>query len=325
MQVVGDLSTRDPRQLYLALREDLHVSVQYYQGQACYLLEDPQEVQFYRLGIAEGTFISMLDGHTSLDEALRRSAATFGKDAFSEQEAMQIVHWLLESKLAHSSGLISLESQKTDSSHNPRNSFNILALRLPLAHPDRFFSTVLPWTFWLFEPIAVGIWICVCLGALWQTLHAWPLFTKELQTIIAPHNWPSLMIAWVFLKIFHESAHGIVCKKYGGIITETGIMFLWGFPVPYVDVTSSWAFRYKSQRIYTALAGMYVELFVAALAALIWINSGPGLIHYWCAHLVIIAGISSILFNSNPLMRFDGYYVLMDLLEIPNLYGFGQQ
>ena len=133
------------------------------------------------------------------------------------------------------------------------------------------------------------------------------------------------MIAWVFLKVLHEAAHGLVCKKYGGIVSEMGIMILWGMPVPYVDVTSSWAFRSKRQRIYTALAGMYVELFVAALAGLFWCHTGPGWIHYWCVHLVVIAGISSLLFNGNPLMRFDGYYVLMDLLEIPNLYGFGQQ
>ena len=133
------------------------------------------------------------------------------------------------------------------------------------------------------------------------------------------------MIAWVLLKIMHEAAHGLVCKKYGGIVSETGIMILWGMPVPYVDVTSSWAFRSKRQRIYTALAGLYVELFVAALAVLFWCHSGPGWIHYWCVHLVVIVGISSLLFNGNPLMRFDGYYVLMDLLEIPNLYGFGQQ
>lgn len=165
----------------------------------------------------------------------------------------------------------------------------------------------------------------MCLAAVWQLISSWSSFTKELQTVVAPHNWPSLMIAWILLKVLHESAHGLVCKKYGGVVSETGIMFLWGMPVPYVDVTSSWAFRSKRQRIYTALAGMYVELFVAALAALFWSHTGPGWIHYWCVHLVVIAGISSLLFNGNPLMRFDGYYVLMDLLEIPNLYGFGQQ
>lgn len=324
MNPAGDASTRDPRQLYITLRKDLHVSIQYYRGKPCYLLEDPQQIQFYRVGVAEGTFISMLDGKASLDDVLRRSATLLGKDAFSEQEAMQIVRWLLDVKLAYPSGMISLEQQK-DTAAPSRRGFNPVAIRIPMAHPDRFFTEALPWCAWLFESAAWGVWICVCLAAVWQLTSFWSSFTKELQSVVAPHNWPSLIIAWVFLKFLHEAAHGLVCKKYGGVVSETGIMILWGMPVPYVDVTSSWAFRSKRQRIYTALAGLYVELFVAALAALLWSHTGPGWIHYWCVHIVVIAGITSLLFNANPLMRFDGYYVLMDLLEIPNLYGFGQQ
>lgn len=131
----GDASTRDPRQLYITLRKDLHVSVQYYRGKPCYLLEDPQEIQFYRVGIAEGTFISMLDGKTSLDDVLRRSAISLGEDAFSEQEAMQIVHWLLDVKLAHPSGMISLEQQTEGATSSHRHSFNPLAIRIPLCIP----------------------------------------------------------------------------------------------------------------------------------------------------------------------------------------------
>jgi putative peptide zinc metalloprotease protein len=307
------------------LRKDLHISVQYYRGKACYLLEDPQEIQFYRVGLAEGTFLSMLDGKTSLDDALQQSANTLGKDAISEQEAMQIVHWLLDTKLAYPSGIISLEQQKDESTPSPRHAFNPLAIRIPLAQPDRFFTAALPWCAWLFESATCGVWFCACLAALWQLVFSWNTFTKELQTVVVPHNWLSLMIAWVLLKFMHEAAHGLVCKKYGGAVSETGIMILWGMPVPYVDVTSSWAFHRKWQRIYTALAGLYLELFVSALAVLCWSHTGSGWIHHWCMYLVVIGGISSLLFNANPLMRFDGYYVLMDLLEIPNLYGFGQQ
>ena len=325
MNRTGDPSTRDPRQLYINLRKDLHFSVQYYHGKPCYLLEDPQEIQFYRLGITEGSFISMFDGKTSLDDVLRRSANTLGKDAFSEQEAMQIVHWLLDAKLAYPSGTLSLEQGKNESNPLSRYDFNPLAIRIPLIHPDRFFTAALPWCSWLFESATCGIWLCACLAAICQLVSGWGSFSKELLTVVVPHNWFAILITWVLLKILHEAAHGLVCKKYGGIVSEMGIMILWGMPVPYVDVTSSWAFRSKLQRMYTALAGLYVELFVAALAVLTWYYTGPGWIHYWCVYIVVVAVVSSLLFNGNPLMRFDGYYVLMDMLEIPNLYGFGQQ
>ncbi len=325
MNRTGDASTRDPRQLYINLRKDLHVSVQYYHGKPCYVLEDPQKIQFYRLGITEGSFIAMLDGKTSLDAVLNRSANTLGKDAFSEEEAMHIVHWLLDAKLAYPSGMLSLEHEKNDSTPSSRQGFNPLAIRIPLLHPDRFFTAALPWCVWLFESATFGVWLCACLAAIVQLFSSWSSFTKELQTVVVPHNWMTIMIAWILLKILHEAAHGFVCKKYGGIVSEMGIMILWGMPVPYVDVTSSWAFRSKRQRIFTALAGLYMEMFVAALAVLIWHYSGPGCIHYGCVYIVVVALVGSLLFNGNPLMRFDGYYVLMDLLEIPNLYGFGQQ
>jgi putative peptide zinc metalloprotease protein len=325
MNRAGDASVRDPRQIYVTLRKDLHVSVQSFQGKPCYILEDPQEIKFYRLGIEEGSFVSMLDGKTPLDDILRHSAVSLGKNAFSEQEAMQIVHWLLEAKLAHPSGTISLEQKKDDASSSRRHNFNPLAIRIPLTHPDRFFTEALPRCAWLFGLAACGLWTCACLAAVWRLIAYWSPFINEVQNIVAPRNWPSLMIAWVFLKFLHECAHGLVCKKYGGIISEAGIMILWGMPAPYVDVTSSWAFRSKRQRIYTALAGIYIELFIAALAMLFWSQASSGWLHYWCGHIVVIAGISSLLFNGNPLMRFDAYYVLMDLLEIPNLYSFGQQ
>jgi putative peptide zinc metalloprotease protein len=325
MNRIGDASTREPRQLYISLRKDLHVSVQYYHGKPCYILEDPQEIQFYRLGITEGSFVSMLDGKTSLDAVLKHSANTLGNDAFSEEEAMHIVHWLLDAKLAYPSGMLSLEHEKKESTAPSRYDFNPLAVRIPLVHPDRFFTAALPWCAWLFESATFGIWICACLAAVGQLCSYWSSFTKELQTVVVPHNWFTIMIAWILLKILHEAAHGLVCKKYGGIISEMGIMILWGMPVPYVDVTSSWAFRSKRQRMFTALAGLYVEMFAAALAVLIWKYTAPGCIHYGCVYIVVIAIVSSLLFNGNPLMRFDGYYVLMDLLEIPNLYGFGRQ
>ena len=232
----------------------------------------------------------MLDGKTSLDDALlNRSANTLGKDAFSEQEAMHIVHWLLDAKLAYPSGMLSLEQRKRRSL--PLRAAVLIHWRFafPLLHPDRFFTAALPWCAWLFEPRPSEFGYVHVWPRFVQLFSSWTSFTKELQTVVVPHNWLTMMIAWVLLKILHEAAHGLVCKKYGGIVSEMGIMILWGMPVPYVDVTSSWAFRSKRQRIYTALAGLYVELFVAALAVLIWRYTGPGWIHYWCVYLVVVA------------------------------------
>ena len=112
---------------------------------------------------------------------------------------------------------------------------------------------------------------------------------------------------------------------YGGTVSDAGVMILWGAPVPYVDATSSWGFGSKWQKIHTAAAGLYCELLIAAVAALLWRQLNPGPLATLCVHVVMIAGVDSVVFNANPLMRFDGYYVLMDLLETPNLAANGRQ
>jgi putative peptide zinc metalloprotease protein len=124
--------------------------------------------------------------------------------------------------------------------------------------------------------------------------------------------------------LLHESSHGVVCKRFGGTVREAGLMFIMMAPVAYVDVTSSWRFRSKWQRIFTAAAGIYIELLLAAIAAFVWSNAQPGPLKVLCFNAVLMASFTTILFNANPLMKYDGYYVLSDLLEVPNLYAAGQ-
>ena len=318
----GDDGVRDPGELRIALREDLLVTVQSYRGRTCYVIEDPAAGRFYRLGLPEGVFLSLLDGSHTLHQAMARAAAALGEDAFSEPEAMVILHWLIEAKLACPAGGLLLDTQLGQAA---RQSFSPLAIRLPIVCPDRLLGLILPWSEWLFTPTAVLLGGLAAGAAAWQVASQWNLFLQSFRTVVAPHYWPSLTFAWLLLKLLHETAHGLVCKKYGGTVDEAGVMLLWGVPLPYVDVTSSWSFRGKWPRIYTAAAGLYVELLAASLAALVWSQSPPGGLSFFCVHLVAIAGAGTILFNANPLMRFDGYYVLMDLLEIPNLDGYGRQ
>jgi len=129
--------------------------------------------------------------------------------------------------------------------------------------------------------------------------------------------------AWLLLKLVHELAHGLVCKRYHGEVREMGLVFILFAPLAYVDVTSCWRFPSRWQRIHVAAAGMYVELALAGLAALVWARTDSESMAHLLHNLILMASISTILFNANPLMRFDGYYILSDLLQIPNLYSAG--
>ena len=153
----------------------------------------------------------------------------------------------------------------------------------------------------------------------------WKVFVNESAGVLYVNNWLWLIGVYIVLKVLHELFHGLVCKKYGGEIYEAGIILILCMPIGYVDATSSWRFHSRWQRIHTAAAGMMIELFAAGLAAIIWSYTEPGFINSLAYHVIIIAGISTVIFNANPLMRFDGYFIFADLVDIPNLYARGRQ
>jgi putative peptide zinc metalloprotease protein len=137
--------------------------------------------------------------------------------------------------------------------------------------------------------------------------------------VLAPDNLALLYLGFAIIKTIHEFGHAFMCRRFGGEVHTMGIMFMIFTPIPYVDATSAWAFRSRWQRILVGLGGMIPEIFVAALMTFVWANTGAGTLHNLAYNMMFVASVSTVVFNANPLMRFDGYYILSDLLSIPNL------
>jgi len=143
--------------------------------------------------------------------------------------------------------------------------------------------------------------------------------------ILAPDNLILLYVSIIMIKVCHEFGHAFACKRFGrlsgtgGQVHVMGVMFLVFIPLPYVDASSAWAFRKKWHRVVVGMSGVIVELAGAAIAAMIWANTSTGTLHIIAYNVIFVASISTLVFNGNPLLRFDAYYVLSDLLEIPNL------
>jgi putative peptide zinc metalloprotease protein len=324
-----DHRVREVTQLRLAIRSDLRFTPHYESGERCYLIEDPARSQFYRVGISEYLFISMLDSATTVGDALIRLAAVDPHHALTEGEATAICKWLVDSALAstpESNDSSRLAGVARDRSARKRlGTLNPLCAKVPLAYPDQLFARVTPWLSPLFGRVA-GIVTCLLLiVGVFRISVQWDHFSQASGGIFSPGRWAWLLVCWLVLKVIHESAHAIVCRKYGGAVHEAGAIFVLFAPLAYVDLTSSWRFRSKWQRIHTAAAGMYIELAIAALAAIAWTVTDAGLVNDLCFNVVVMASLTTLLFNANPLMRFDGYYILSDSLEIANLYGEGQQ
>ncbi|GAG26164.1 unnamed protein product, partial [marine sediment metagenome] len=134
-----------------------------------------------------------------------------------------------------------------------------------------------------------------------------------------PQSWLLLGAVLAVTKVLHELGHAYACKRFGGECHEIGILLLVFTPCMYCDVSDSWLLPSKWKRAAIGAAGIYVETVLASLATFFWWHSDPGLFNFVCLQVMFICSVSTLLFNGNPLMRFDGYYIVSDLLEMPNL------
>ena len=124
---------------------------------------------------------------------------------------------------------------------------------------------------------------------------------------------------FIFVKTIHEFGHGLTCKHFGGEVHEMGAMFIMFTPYLYCNVSDSWLLPDKTRRILVTAAGIFVEMTLAIVAAWVWMVTAPGLLHQICFNIMFTCSVSTVLFNANPLMKFDGYYMMADALEVPNL------
>ena len=323
---VRDLSVSRPR-----LRRDLRFTFQDSRGRPSYILEDLTHRRYFQIGLAEYQFLRAMDGRRTAAELLARNARDIGDRALSESEASVILRWLVEQRL--------LETESADQSDRRNRSTaerivpqkqpiiqRILFLKFAAGNPDRILGQLVPWLGWTAGPAFFFIWLALLAYSGFILLQNWQPFIHSTTAAILPQNWFYLGLSYVTLKLVHEVWHGIFAKRHGAVVPEWGVqLLLFVTPMTYVDASGSWRFSNRWHRIQVAAAGMFIELFLAALAVLVWVRTGPGIINTVAYNTIFAASTITILFNANPLMRFDGYYIMSDLLQIPNLASKGQQ
>ena len=325
----ADHSTFELGEARLKIRDNLEFKLQRFGDRECYLIEDEANSQFYRIGVAEYAFISLLDGKTPIREVVAKTSSALGANAFSEQSAAAICKWLIDCGLAstpESSTASRLHGAVEEKERKKIYQWlNPISLRIPLGNPDQLASALTLRIGWIFSPAFALVWLLVCLWGLYAVAANWSELTRGGQSVFTQFNAVWLAATWVVLKGIHELAHAVACKRFGGHVREFGLVLILLIPLPYVDVTSAWRFQSKLHRILTSAAGMLAELFLAAAAAIIWSYADVGGLRQHALNVMITGSLVTVLFNANPLMRFDGYYILADLLELPNLATHGNQ
>ncbi|WP_417746246.1 efflux RND transporter periplasmic adaptor subunit [Rosistilla oblonga] len=307
----------------LTLRDDLRFTLQHDGSADTYLIEDPVRTKFYRVGISEFTFISLLDGHVTIAEAHGLASSALAAEALADHEMAGLCRWLVENQLASTpASLSSCRMAQQGGRERLRKrlaSLSPISPKLRLGNPDRVIGAIAPLLGWWFSPFGFLVWMLVLGFGLMSLFGAADRIDQSAQSVIDRNNWIWLAATWFLLKLVHETAHGLACKRFGGSIREFGIILFMLIPLPYVDVTSAWRFRSRLHRILTSAAGVMAELMVAALAAILWSRSSSPLVTQHAFNVMLSGSLITLLFNANPLMRFDAYYILTDWLGMPNL------
>lgn len=313
------------------LRSHVRIHRHHYRGQLWYVLEDQVSRRMHRLNPAAYYVVGLMDGMRTLQEIWDSATRRFGDDVPTQQETIQLLGQLhaaeaLQSDVAPDVAELLRRTRRGKPSLWLQNLRSPLALRFPLVDPDRFLERSLPWYRPLFGWGGTLLWLAVvCLAIAASGAH-WKELTENFSDrVLAPQNLLLMWLIFPFVKLLHELGHACATKAWGGEVHEMGVMFLVLMPIPYVDASASTAFRETHRRVIVGAAGMMVEVFVASLALFLWIEAEPGLVRAALYNVMLIAGISTVLFNGNPLLRFDGYYILADLIQIQNLRQRGQQ
>ena len=312
------------------LRSTVQVRRQHFRGQMWHILQDPSSNDFFRLTDSGYGFVGLLDGRRTVAEAWRIAGEQWGDSAPTQGEAIQLLGQLytfnlLQAELPPDAVGLFRRYRKRVAREVKGYLSNLLFVRMPLLDPDRFLDRWVGVFGKLFTLPALVVWFALMAAGLYFAVgHARELADRA-SGVLDPSNLPLLYLSFVFIKVFHEFAHGFACKKFGqiegteGEVHVMGVMFLVFTPIPYVDASSAWAFRRKRHRVVVGAAGILIELAIAAVAAIVWANTAPGAVRSICYNVMFIASVSTLLFNGNPLLRYDGYYILSDLLETPNL------
>jgi putative peptide zinc metalloprotease protein len=303
----------------MTLRKELRFETRTQQGKDFVIIEDPVRNKFFQIGTREFALISAVDGVRTMSQ-LVSDVATEGID---DEFAVQVCQWLVQSNLAYSDAMDSSKRINAQVQSLQKaaliGKLNPVSFKVKLFNPTRALDMIFPLAKLFFSKAFFAIWCIVAVMGLRTIWTRWDEMGGASTGILSDFGWVWMLVFWLILKIVHEAAHGIACRKYGGEVPEAGVLMLLFTPMAYVNVTSMWRFASRWHRIVVAGAGMYVELFISFIAIIVWSQS-EGMVADTAFQIFFMASVTTILFNANPLMRFDGYFILSDTLGVANLY-----
>lgn len=313
--------------LRLRMRLDLQVQQLQFGGATYWGIKDPISLQYYQLRDEEYFILNQLDGSATFEAIRRQYEQRFLPQKLDASHLQGFLSRLHQSGLiiadAIGQGEILLERQSEKQRQAIRSRWmNPLAIRFRGIDPHRFLNWLQPAAALCFTPLFLLASLMLMTAATTLILTHVDAVVAQLPdftTFFEAKNLLLLGVSLALVKIIHELGHALACKQFGGECHEMGVMLLAFIPCLYVNVSDAWTMPHKWHRIMVSSAGIFVELVISSVCVFLWWFSYPGLFHSLCLNIVFVCSVSTLLLNGNPLLRYDGYYILLDLIEVPNL------
>lgn len=309
------------------LRPDLILARAESSNADAWVLKDPLRLLYFRVEQAELLFLKRLNGRRSLAQLKQELDVEFTNLEFSFQNLQSFLMAAVQNGLVSATvpgwglRLATLASRR--SAFRPlQRLMSLMTFRLRGIDPTRLLSLMDGCLGWAFSQRIFAIVILLLLTSASCVAARWDILQKELpgiSSLLTPANLPVLMAAVIGVKLLHELGHGLTCRHFGGECHELGILCVGLMPLLYCDVSDSWLQQDRRKRMAVAAAGILTELILASVCGILWTFSRVGFLHTFCLNVMIVCSINTLLVNGNPLLKFDGYFVLSDLVGIPNL------
>jgi putative peptide zinc metalloprotease protein len=307
------------------LRSHARIHRHQYRGETWYVLQEHAKGQLFRFSPAAYSIIGLMQGQSTVEEIWQKACSRLADNAPTQDDMIQLIGQLyragvLQCDVSPDAAELLQRQQEQFRRELQSRLFSFFSWRVSLFDPDRFLRFFLPVAKPVFSWFGAIVWLLAVVPAILLFATHWTDLIKDVfDGTLMPENLVILWLLFPVIKVFHEFGHAFAAKVFGGEVHDMGLMLLVFTPVPYVDASSVSAMREKWRRVVVGAAGMLVEVFIASLALFVWLNAEAGVVRTVAHSTILIAGLSTVVFNANPLLRYDGYYILSDYLEIPNL------
>jgi putative peptide zinc metalloprotease protein len=311
----------------LRLRRRTHVQMarHVYRGQPWYVIQDLQGGKFHRITEQSHALFARMDGTRTVQDIWETVCQLFPDAPPSQTEMLQLLSQLHNADLVSADrrpNLHEIDRRAREEARKTAMGYfkNPMSIRVPLFDPEPLLRPLRPLAMALFSVTgAIGWLLLILAAAITAFVSRDRLDAPTAESILTAANITYMAVAYLVVKLLHELGHGLAVKRWGGEVREVGIMLLVFFPVPYVDASQATFFPSKYQRMVVSGAGIMVELALASIALIVWAMAEEGALATLAYNIFLIGGVSTLLFNGNPLLRFDGYFVFADWIESPNL------